>query len=236
MRQVILHYHLFKNAGTSLDHILQENFQNQWVTREFDAERPNNTHRVKQWITDTPNAVAFSSHTMIGPLPQIENIDVVPIMMMRDPIERIVSAYHFERRQHAKTRGARLAKTHSLEGYVKARLAQPGDQQCRNFQTARLASMVPGCGSERARACAACDLIQKRGILGLVAEFDTAIGALKDKIAQTFPNFSIHQIRANASPAAAREPLTATLHQLLTDANADDFALLRHAQSRLQIT
>ena len=57
-RTIILHYHLFKNAGTSVDAILKRIFGDRWVTREFPAMRGNNTAMVEQWIRNTPEAVA----------------------------------------------------------------------------------------------------------------------------------------------------------------------------------
>jgi hypothetical protein len=38
-RNVILHFHLFKNAGTSLDALLKENFPTQWLTKEFESNK-----------------------------------------------------------------------------------------------------------------------------------------------------------------------------------------------------
>ena len=51
MRTVILHYHLFKNAGTSVDRLLQRNFPDAWATREFSGR--NNTAQVIEWISQT---------------------------------------------------------------------------------------------------------------------------------------------------------------------------------------
>jgi hypothetical protein len=75
MSTVILHYHLFKNAGTSLDVAFKDNFseeQGEWVTREFPAQLNENREKVKQWIIDNPQARCFSSHTAILPPPSRE--------------------------------------------------------------------------------------------------------------------------------------------------------------------
>jgi hypothetical protein len=51
MKTVFLHYHLFKNAGASLDAALKENFSdadNEWVTKEFPAQPTKNREQVKQ--------------------------------------------------------------------------------------------------------------------------------------------------------------------------------------------
>lgn len=125
-----------------------------------------NTGLVEEWIDQNPDAIAFSSHTMVGRIPNLADTQVVPAMMLRDPIARIRSAYRFERNQDAATWGAELAKTHDFEGYVRARLERKGDRQCRNFQTSRLATMAPGTGPELERAMTAAKQLHLTGMLG----------------------------------------------------------------------
>lgn len=232
MRTVILHYHLFKNAGTSVDQILKKNFPDGWATREFSGRGGSNTTQVRQWIKDTPHAVAFSSHTMVGPLSELDAMNIIPLVLLRDPIERIVSAYQFERQQRAQTKGAVLAKAHDLDGYVKARLAMKGDHQCQDFQTMRLATMVPGDGPILGRAMQACAAIQGSGVLGLVSQFDAAMMTLQGKIKKLYPDFQPLQVRANRGSNTTAK-LSADLLQLLIRENANDLALLDHVRQEL---
>ena len=90
-RTIILHYHLFKNAGTSLDQILKRNFGSRWVTREFPMAGDDNSAQLAEWIRSEPEAVAFSTHTGIGPVPEVEGVDIVSVMLLRDPVARIRS-------------------------------------------------------------------------------------------------------------------------------------------------
>lgn len=227
MRTVILHHHLFKNAGTSLDQILKGNFGPAWVTREFSASpsRHGNTPEVESWIRDNPEAVAFSSHTMMGPPPQVEGVRIVSMVLLRDPIDRIKSAYRFERTQVAETFGAVLAKHTDLEGYVKVRLSLKQDRQCRNFQTYRLAALVPGKGSELERAKQALERIT---IVGLVADFSGAVARLTAEISDTFPNFRWEEVHSNRSDATSATQEQSDLNELLKQYNADDLALIAH--------
>ena len=117
MRNIILHYHLFKNAGSSIDAILKNNFKDKWVTREFEG-MVDNSKEVTQWIQNHPDSIAFSSHTMNGPIPKIDDVNIISIAMIRNPIDRIISAYNFERQQKATTWGAQLAKNATFEEYV----------------------------------------------------------------------------------------------------------------------
>lgn len=225
-RHIVLHYHLFKNAGTSVDAILKRNFGARWVTAEFPRAGGPNTARVEKWIRETPESCAYSSHTMIGPLPEIAGVEVIPLILLRDPIARIRSAYHFERGQDAETWGARLAKRQDFAGYVRTRLARSGDRQCRNFQTHRLASMIPGDAPERDRARQALALVKARGVLGRVENFDAAMARLAERLRPHHPDFTWQSLRANASRNAAHTPVPDALLADLRAANADDLALL----------
>ena len=222
-RTIILHYHLFKNAGTSVDAILKRNFGDKWVTREFPPMGGNNTALVEEWIRETPDAIAYSSHTMMGPIPEVEGVRVISFMLLRDPIERIKSAYRFERTQQGDTWGAQLAKEHDFEGYVRARLARPGDRQCRNFQTARLASMVSGPGTELEHVLRA---LCKLTILGLVEDFNDAMARLAEELADVHPGFAFQSVKANTSAGKETVEMSEELGTMLREANTGDAALL----------
>ena len=226
-RTIILHYHLFKNAGTSLDQILKRNFQDRWVTAEFPPRNGDNSALVADWIRANPEAVAFSTHTALGPVPQIDGVKIITIMLLRDPLARIRSAYRFERRQEADTWGAQLAKEHDLRGYVEARLARPGDRQCRDFQAHRLASLVPGETPERERAHAG---LEKLSVVGLVEDFDGTLARLATLLQADFPDFTWDSVQANTTRAGQPGEDDPELTRLLSEANQTDLAILEEAR------
>lgn len=235
MRHVILHCHLFKNAGTSVDHILRDNFGTRWLSREFDAECGVNAQTVGDWIVQSANGVAYSTHTLIGPLPKLPGVEVIPVLLLRDPVERIASAYRFERGQDAQTQGAILAKQHGFAGYVHARLSLSGDRQCRNFQTERLAAMAPDIpGSELDRAYAALRALMQAGVLGLVSDFAGAMARLQDVARRYHPAFTWQPVKANASGKAAGQSMSPDMRQVLLETNKDDLELLRRARELLR--
>lgn len=232
MRTVVLHYHLFKNAGTSLDQILKKNFGDRWITREFGGTT-DNREAVENWIQDKPEAAAFSTHTAVGPAPHLENVNVVTVMLLRDPLERLRSAYRFERTQEAGTWGANLAKEFPFDGYIRARLTHPTDRQCRNFQTWRLSTMVPGDAPELERAMQAAD---QMGVLGLVDRFEDALKKLSDALIGEYPDFTWEVLRANTTKKSATTEHfmaeTTRLGERMREANADDLALLDWLRER----
>lgn len=230
-RTIILHYHLFKNAGTSLDRILKDNFPGRWVTREFAERGTLNTSLVEDWIKSEPNALAFSSHTMIGPFPKVDGVRILSVLFLRDPISRIVSAYNFERRQQAETVGTQIARENTLEGYVRTRLETKGDRQCRNFQVARLAALNPGPEPELDRAIEA---LSHLFYVGRVEDFAASIFEMAERLIPHFPHFTARSVHANMSERTNAE-LDKNLASLLEQNNQEDRLLLAEFE-RLRAT
>lgn len=243
-RQVILHYHLFKNAGTSVDEVLKANFGDAWVTREFERRGNPNVHRreVAEWVRSHPQAQAFSSHTLELPPPAFERIQVLPVIFVRHPVDRICSAYAFERRQGGDGFGAVLARHTTLAGYIEVRLSMPRDRQCRDFHVSRFATMFPeDSGSEFERAARA---VQQLPFVGVVESFDTSMRWLQSLVQPMFPAFEGHSAFANASHerhetleqrlARLRAEMGEACWSLLMQHNADDLALHALACERLR--
>jgi len=224
-RTIILHYHLFKNAGTSVDAILKRNFGEKWVTREFPAMGGNNTELVEEWIRDTPDAIAYSSHTMMGPIPKVEGVRVISFMLLRDPIERIKSAYRFEKAQDSETWGAKLAKQGDLNEYIKKRLERAGDRQCNDFQSSRLASLCREGNTELERCFRALDLIT---VAGTVEKIDLALSRLQLELDLYFDGLDFSAVKRNTTIDTTQEDATGKTAKLLYQNNVNDYILWKY--------
>ncbi|WP_273501534.1 sulfotransferase family 2 domain-containing protein [Paracoccus sphaerophysae] len=98
MRTVIVHYHIYKNAGTSFDHVLQHNFGDR--VELFDGPYPFFTidqEQLDRIIQRRPAAVAFSSHQVILPAPSSLDYRTLSAIFVRNPFLRIASIYRFKR-------------------------------------------------------------------------------------------------------------------------------------------
>jgi hypothetical protein len=231
VRQLVLHYHLFKNAGTSVDEVLKGNFGDRWANAEFQVRRRQpNVHLIEQWLLDHPDVQALSSHTANFPLPRLEGLRVAPIIFVRHPLDRIHSAYEFERRQNADTPGAKLARESDFPTYVRGRLAR-SDNQCSEFQATRFAALpTEGGGTLADRALRAVDALP---FVGLVEAFAPSMQRLEAVLRQTFPDFRAFGAKANVLRGKTleerlediRRELGAELHAELIAANAADLAL-----------
>lgn len=244
-RAVVLHYHLFKNAGTSVDAMLRQNFGEAWAQQEFPvaggrAVRRSNAAAVAAYIEANPQLRAVSSHTALLPVPAIEGVDIFPVLFIRHPIDRLASAYRFERRQNADTFGARLARQTDFAGYVRALLDRRGNGVARNFQVMRLAYGSPGAaGSEFDRAMQTLDRLP---FIGLVEAFEQSLDELERLLAPIHPGFRAVAYTKNVSRdgggtlssrlAAIEAELGPELHARLLEANAHDLQLFQMVADR----
>lgn len=244
MRKIIFHYHLFKNAGTSIDELLKANFPHHWVTREFNADQQSvNINQVEQWIQQENDAVAFSSHTAMLPPPDLKDVEFFPIIFVRHPIDRIASAYNFEKNQGGNNFGSVLARNTTLAGYIEVLLSFRHSSQCRNFQINRLAQMVKGAGGDPTTL--ALQALDALPFIGLVGEFDESIKRLSVWLSPHFPEFRPIAVAKNVNRDRAVS-LEQKLEQIrisigdacyvrLVEANAGDLAVFNVVRERFEV-
>ena len=252
-RKVIVHYHLFKNAGSSIDHIFRENFgDKRWRSEEF--PRPtsiaavlggeSNASLVQDWLAEHPEVTVLSSHTAVMPLPELPSTRVFPIIMVRNPMIRLQSSYLFQRQRfaagfHNKT--TCLAGENDLAGYLSGLLAMNRQPMARNFASVRLAAAVPGSAEQlRQRAFRALQLLP---FVGVVELFDESMRVLASWLAPHFPKFRILPAWQNTSGQAGasqperltamREAIGDDLYRELASANQVDIDLHQAATEKI---
>ncbi len=198
-RNVIVHYHLFKNAGSSIEHLLKFNFADRWMP--YDCESPGAvipSVDLEKLIADNPHCDAFSSHQIVPPLPKIEG-NVFPIVFLRDPIDRVKSAYLFEWKKQL---GLEQPKG-TLAEYIKEKFQFGRRNSIEEFQTVRLSNQQRE-GAQNHLQIDDDDLlrnaksfIQSLEFVGIVDEFDRSIELLYDYLLPAFPNFEKREFRSN---------------------------------------
>ncbi|ORE97476.1 hypothetical protein ATO4_09157 [Aurantimonas sp. 22II-16-19i] len=238
-RTVVLHCHIFKNAGSSVDELLKRNFGKRWTEVEFPGRGGfSNADLTHSFIRTFDQYDAVSTHTGDWWLGHDDAaLSVRPIVFLRHPILRIRSAYAFERRQDADTLGARLAKQHDFSGYVKARLDIPGDLAFRNYQARRFAAFEDRTYTDVRSA--AFRALERLPFVGLVEDFAGASQRMETYLKQDFPSFEAFEIRANATDAShasvadklerALAELGAEVRERVLAENAVDLALYEAA-------
>ena len=200
-RLVIVHFHLFKNAGTSVDTILQRNFEERWIEIEGPNNRKLDPEALIAFIRDNPQYDAISSHTAVVSVPEYEDIEIIPILFFRHPIDRIRSAYDFERKQDAQTPGSIKAKEGDFKYYMDWRMTTPNPWQVCNFHAFRLKDFhdfTPAKQTQlfepRARAA-----LESLPFVGLVEEFDHSMTVFQGLIQSAFPEFQSSSVYENVT-------------------------------------
>ena len=241
-RTVVLHCHLFKNAGTSVDHILKTAFGEEWNEQEFPSgDIESNADLVLSHMVANSRYSVFSSHTGNWFLGYDEKpLKVLPIFFLRHPILRVLSAYQFESKQVASTAGAELAKRTDFAGYVKARLDEPLDYALRNFQARRLAFLVTRTVTDVGSQ--ALEGFDQLPFIGRVEDFAQSSERLETYIRPHFPEFRAFSTQKNVTSSEVddidsrldkiRQDLGDALMQRLIEANQIDLLLFDRLAER----
>jgi hypothetical protein len=99
-RHVILHYHIFKNAGSTVRSILEQNFGPRFASVE--SEHPDDSvsnDTLLRLLELRPDIAAVSSHGLRPPKPENGCFVFHDIVYFRHPLTRLSSMYDFYRRQ-----------------------------------------------------------------------------------------------------------------------------------------
>ncbi|MDO5621120.1 MAG: sulfotransferase family 2 domain-containing protein [Paracoccus sp. (in: a-proteobacteria)] len=143
MRKVILHYHIYKNSGTSFDHVLTQSFGAQHEL--FDGPFPFfsiNQDELDRIITRRPSAVAFSSHQIMLPQPTSLEYRALAVLFLRHPILRIGSIWRFKRESEDGTTTSDAAQQMSFAEWIEWCFADPQEiSHISNAQTRFLAAV-----------------------------------------------------------------------------------------------
>jgi hypothetical protein len=120
MRLVILHYHIFKNAGSTIEDALDHSFGERFDTLETTVDGgliPNS--EMRRHLDALPGLCAFSSHQIRYPMPAAPGYLFFDICFLRDPIDRLRSFYdYFRQRPNPADPMSDLANRSSLGEFV----------------------------------------------------------------------------------------------------------------------
>ncbi len=204
---------------------MKKNFKSKFLSKEFTESQNinDNSEEACKWIKDNPDNIVFSTHSSF-PLPIVDKVNIISVCFLRDPIDRIKSAYKFERKQVERNYSSDLAKNADFDEYVKTLLKIEGEGgQCSNFQTKKLSQIVPMHNNALKNACEALNRIT---FIGLVEEFDKSMKVLSNKLKLHFPDFEYKYIHSNKSKFIPIE-IPQDLNQLLREYNQNDLELLK---------
>lgn len=237
MRDVLIHFHLFKNAGSTIDWCLKRSFGDQFVDHRDDhAILRGGMHYLMDFLIHKPHITAISSHHMaFNPRLKFQNIHPWYIILLRKPLIRALSIYEFEKRQIGDSLGAKKAKYLNMRGYFKWRLGINRRGVIRNFHTHYLSGRrwrknIFIYESDLDKALVNCR--QPNVIIGFVERFDESMVLFEHVLQPQFSELDLAYATQNQSPQNIRNPITYLKDQLdeklftkLIERNAMDIRL-----------
>lgn len=192
IRNIIIHAHIFKNAGSTIDWVLQNNFGNKFIDDRNDKlVRADCGNYLKNLLTKNKKIEAISSHSMPLPMCKIEGFKFHTITLLRHPLLRVRSVYDFEHKQEGETPGALHAKKYNFQNYIRWRMRAEVAPTIRNMQVRYLThnSLPQKEELTEFHLESACQFVSNNPLVGLVERFDDCIKLFKLELEPHFKNF-----------------------------------------------
>ncbi len=242
-RTVILHAHIFKNAGTSVDDILLYNFDTQFIDHhETDKLAEGKQLFLDNYLRQHPNIIAFASHHLPLPLQAVPDLDYCIIMMLRHPIIRASSAYRFERHQKVDNPSVKAAKRYGFADYVQWNLDN-GYQTFFNYFIRYCTSTLNESLTADMRLKYVLEQSEHFSVLGVVERFTESMTVLQKNLLGKGYNFHIFRSKQNVTDksslshedklAQIEQQLGEQLYATLIEFNKQDLLFYQHARQRL---
>ena len=183
---MILHAHLFKNAGTTLDWSLARSFGEQFLAHTEDDAIRHNPAALAALVQHQATLQALSSHWL--PLPLTEGVAAANrlVLLLRHPIIRAQSVYLFERRQtgdHGPSSDA--AKRMDFASFVRWRLEPGRGPVINNFQTRYLSGAFGRDCDEQSLRVARATLQEAHA--GIVERYNDSMILFESELGDEFP-------------------------------------------------
>jgi hypothetical protein len=245
LRFVILHYHILKNAGTTLENILDRNFGERFARldtehRDGRIEQPD----IVEYLERHPGIEAVSSHQIHYPVPRARGYLFFDWCFLRDPIDRLRSTYDYFRRRPADGDPLSDAANGLDFGAYIRRLLEQFPEQVDNPQTNLLANGAADRETYPSDFEPAVRRMLETVFLGVVDRYEQSVVAGRYRMRATFPWLDFAQPAANVSRRLEgslasrrmhfREAAGRSAYRQVLRLNALDFRLLRAARAEVR--
>jgi hypothetical protein len=237
MRCVLLHYHFFKNAGTTIEEILAHSFGHFARLDNSDPNQPISNPELLEYLGRNPQIQAVSSHHINYPVPQAPGFLFFDICILRDPIERMRSTYdYFREKPFAGYALSDLSNQSTLPEFFE-RLVERAPFYINDVQV----NLVANGEWDHAPSTDDLERAKKRiltaSFLGVVDLFSESLVAAEYALKPVFPTLVCAQPAANVSSknASAREVCAPAVYEELLKLNALDLQLLDCARAEVAL-
>jgi hypothetical protein len=246
-RHVIVHFHVFKNGGSTIEAILEREFRGRYLTvHGSDACSVLDDQDIAAFLTAHPNVGAVSSHHLRYPLPPMRRTVLFDCCFLRHPLDRLQSVYTYLRAEPSESKDPFIGLAQSVgPREFMMRMMDEAPNLVSNAQTLLIAN-----GGEFTRPMDETDLSRAKETLrcmalpGLVESFDESLVAAEHFLGPAFPNLRLHYVARNVTRPSVRnfdhrlQELRATwgadVYQQLHSLNLLDLELCEYARGEIQ--
>jgi hypothetical protein len=247
-RTILVHYHIFKNAGSSVDASLKTSFGTAWT--EFEGSHAHDiqsSDQLSRFLAANEQLVAVSSHLARPPLPWT---GCLPVVFLRHPLLRAHSVYEFTRKDASQPYGD-VARDAGFADYVRWALRnERGSVVIRNYQVIHLSdaswrdeNILDAQAGPRDLE-QACNLLTAWGIAGIVESYALSARVFQKKYGLLLPGLEFRYLHENSTRLGTLAPedqidrirllLGGSLYDEFMAINALDLDLYKHAQQVLE--
>jgi hypothetical protein len=241
-RHVIVHFHMFKNGGSTIETVLQREFRGRFATAHgAHASSALDDQDIAAFLAAHPTVAAFSSHHLRYPLPSIRHTVLFDCCFLRHPLDRLQSIYTYLRAEPGRDEPIWVLAQSLGPREFMMRLIDESPHFVGNAQTLLMAT-----GGAFTRPLDETDLLRAKEVLrrmalpGLVEMFDESLVAAEHFLRPAFPKMRLHYIPQNVTRPAGRnfEELRsiwgADVYEELARLNRLDLELCVYAKEEIQ--
>ena len=219
---IMVYIHIPKNAGTTFKEILARNYGAGY--HQFYTDRRGKLLKedeLRELISSLPTgARALSGHNLLPYPDLIEQLSLNYVTLIRDPVSRAISLYHYERKT---THGTDHISQRSFDDYLDVRPTIGG--AITDFQTYNLTG-----GRDVAEAKR---ILDRFFVVGLVERFDEFLCLLSHSLNGAFDAAYI-PLNVSGDRVVSAETLTISQQKRILEMNRADSELFAYAGERLE--
>ncbi len=240
VRYVLVHYHIFKNAGSTVEYALDRAFGDRFcLLHGPDPDSVLTGADLIGFLGANPEVCAVSSHHLKFPVPEMRGTVLIDWCFLRDPMRRVQSMYQYFRRIDPTDELSERARMGDARSFVEW-MVRECPQMINDVQVNLLANggvyLRPPSQIDFERAAA---LVDRMAMVGVVDLFDESVTAAEYYLRPVF-GVGLHYVRQNSSGAAGvveasfREQMGAELYEVVAAMNRLDLELVGRAEREVE--
>jgi len=197
---ILLHFHIFKNAGSTIEWVLIKNFSK--MTLSIDEGNPGNKiylNRIVEILRKNKNVKAISSHQFRFPITNNTEFNFLTVLFIRHPIDRAFSIYYFKKKEVDNSIGSIKARSLNLQEFMNWNLSVKKYIVMKNFQVFFLSDKIATDNINEKDLELAIQRMKSCVVVGIVDQIDQSLVVAEEELKKYFPEIDLSYIIQNTT-------------------------------------